>query len=1013
MRQFVCFFTLILMCSLIASPAEAQDSSYTLTGKITNERGEPLSGVSIVRTGGIRDAGVLSDNKGYFVLTGVRTFHSISVTHIGYERQSISVKRKDNLTIVLKPSSTYLDQVVVQAYGTTNQRITTGNYSKVKASDISQQPIVNPLQILQGRVPGATVTNVSGHASASVKIEIRGRATIDPKKVADPLYVIDGVPMTTLNLSNVETIAAGSAVSQGTLQAGLSSPAGGQSPFFNINPADIESIEVLKDADATAIYGSRGANGVILITTKKGKAGKTETELSVYSGLSKVSRFYSLLNTQQYVTLRKAALANDGLPIDIMTAPDLVAWDTARYTDWQRYAFGGTGKTLSAQLSMQGGNAQTSFRASAGYNYQRDITALAGGNHRGSMAMSVQHKTPNQKFSLDLSAQYSITKSDLIYSAGGVLLPPNAPAVFDEKGNLNYAGWAPLGNSFPFGSMWQPYEATSHLLNSNLVLSFVILKGLTARVNLGYNNAQNEQQHTIPIRSLNPDANARGSLSKGRSYFHNVITEPQLEYATFLSRGKFTALAGATYQQNRTTGLLTAGTNYTNDLLLGSINAAPTKQIIENAAEYKYAGAFMRLSYNWENQYIININSRRDGSSRFASGRQFGNFGSVGAAWVFTQMQALRNKDWLSFGKLRASYGITGSDQIGDYAFQSLWEFGAAGQYGGQPPLYPIRFADSLLRWEENRKLEVGLQLGLLQDRINLQVAWYRNRCNNQLLSMPVATQSGFSSVITNMPANVQNTGIECNLDITIIKKQPWQLNTRFFIAANRNKLLSYPDFDQSPYKSRFRIGQPLNLQRLLHFTGIDPQSGDYSFEDINRDGSITIDFTGNTVDDRGFIDMTPRYEAGLTTDLTFRQWSLSVLFYHRKQKGFNALVGAEQPGSRTNQPASVMQYWQKPGDITTIGKPVNYPTNSSNQYAYYSDARISDASFIRLQNLALSYSCPNTWLKRLHLSQLRFFVQGENLLLITDYKGSDPEIQQFGTLPRPAIITAGISCKL
>ncbi|MGN6419327.1 MAG: SusC/RagA family TonB-linked outer membrane protein [Pseudobacter sp.] len=1013
MRLHITQLSMILCCMLAALVAKAQDSSYTLSGRITNERGEPLSDVTVARPNGKQGIATLTNAKGIFFLPGVISSHTILVTHVGYQRQVIAVKGRTEINIVLKSSNTYLDQVVVQAYGVTNQRITTGNISKVTATEIDKQPVINPLQILQGRTPGTSITNVSGAASGSIKIEIRGRSSIDPTKPAEPLYVIDGVPMTTLNLSNVESIAAGSAVSQGMIQSGMASPAGGQSPFFNINPADIESIEVLKDADATAIYGSRGANGVILVTTKKGKAGKAGTELNVYTGFSKVTRFFPLLNTQQYVALRKAALANDGLAIDMMSAPDLVAWDTTRYTDWQRYAFGGTGRTVSAQLSMQGGTALTNFRASAGYNYQRDITAIAGGNQRGSMAMAVQHKTPNQKFTLDLSAQYSITHSNLIYSAGSALLPPHAPAIFNDKGSLNYAGWAPLATSYAFASLLQPYESTAHLLNSNLVLSYAIIRGLTARINLGYNNSQTAQEHTLPIRSLNPDMNPRGSVSKGRSYFHNVISEPQLEYTTFLSRGKITALAGASYQQNLTTGLLTAGSNYTNDLLLGSINAAPTKQIVENSAQYKYAGAFLRLSYNWENRYILNISGRRDGSSRFASGRQFGNFGSIGAAWIFSESKALKASSVLSFGKLRASYGVTGSDQIGDYGFLSLWEFGSTGQYGGQQPLFPTRFADSLLRWEENRKLELALQLGFFKDRLTLQVAWYRNRCDNQLLSMPIASQSGFTSVISNTPANVQNTGLEVNLDILAIKGTTWQLQTRLFVAANRNKLLSYPNFDQSPYKSRFVVGRPLNLQRLLHFTGVNPATGEYRFADLTGDQAITVDFTGNTPDDRTIIDMTPQYEAGLTTELTFQQWSLSALWFHRKQKGFNALVGAEQPGARKNQPSQVMQYWQKPGDIAAVGKPLNYGTNNSNQYAFYSDARISDASFIRLQNVSLSYSCPDAWLKKWHLSQFRLFIQGENLLLVTNYKGSDPEIQQFGSLPRPAILTAGISCKL
>lgn len=987
----------------------SQDSTQVITGKITNERGEALAGVSIVKADG---KGTLSNAQGLFSLPRVSKSAILLVTYIGYAPRRMPVSGRNNITVVLTPSSNMLDQVVIQAYGVTSQRTSTGNISKVTADDIAKQPVINPMQALQGRVPGATVTSMNGHASGTVKIEIRGRNNINPNRPTDPLVLVDGVPLMVEDVSNVQTISSGTAVSQGAIQSGISSPAGGQSPFFNLNPNDIESIEVLKDADATAIYGSRGANGVILITTKRGKTGKATTELNVYTGMSKVVRFFPLLNTQQYVTLRKAALANDGLPMDMSTAPDLVAWDTTRYTDWQRFAFGGTGRTLSAQLSMQGGTALTNFRVSAGYNYQRDITAISGGNQRGSVSMALQHKTPDQRFKLDMSVQYSITSSDLIYTGGSALLPPNAPAIFDSTGALNYRGWSPLATSFPFGSMWQPYKASTNLLTSNLVMSWSIANGLTGRVNMGYNHSQGSQRHTIPIRSLNPDVNPRGSLNLGRSTFYNALIEPQLEYIQQLSKGRLTVLAGATYQQNKTTGLLTAGTNYTNDLLLSSINAAPQKQIVENSAQYKYGGAFMRLSYNWNNRYIINFNGRRDGSSRFAAGRQFGNFGSVGAAWVLSETCLLKTIPAISFAKLRGSYGITGSDQIGDYGFLSLYEFGTGSGYGGQSTLVPVRFADSLLRWEQNRKLELGLQLGLLNDRINVQVSLYRNRCNNQLVSMPIATQSGFATVITNTPANVQNTGVEFNADIKIVQQGDWRVSTKLYVAANRNKLLSYPRFDQSPYKGRFALGRSLNIVRLLHFTGVDPQTGDYQFADLDGDGEITMDITGSRPDDRMIIDMTPQHEAGFTTEISYRQWSLNMLWYHRKQKGYNALVSAEQPGSRTNQPVSVMQYWQKPGDNSAVGKPVNYGNDNSNQYAFYSDGRISDASFIRLQNLSVSYSLPDRWLQKAHLSQLRLYVQGENLAVITDYKGSDPEIQQFGALPRPAIFTAGIACK-
>ncbi|MDF2188705.1 SusC/RagA family TonB-linked outer membrane protein [Paraflavitalea sp. CAU 1676] len=1006
------FISIALACLYLFSTAQqiSSDTAGTLTGKVVNDRGEPLVGVNIT----LRNAkGTVTDAQGRFSLQQIQTNDILQVSFVGYSHQRVPVGNNNTISIILRPADNYLDEVVVQAYGYTSRRLGTGSIARVTAEEIAKQPAINAVQVLQGRAAGVSITNVSGMASASVSINIRGLNGIDPNVIREPLYIIDGVPLTPLNISGVQTMAAGAGVSQGAIQSGLASPAGGQSPFFNINAADIESMEVLKDADATAIFGSRAANGAILVTMKKGKAGKTVTDLDVYTGFSKVTRFFPLLNTQQYVQLRKAALQNDGLAIDVFAAPDLVAWDTTRYTDWQRYAFGGTGRVVNAQLSISGGTAQTNFRAGAGYNYQQDIAAIRGGNQRGGFSIALQHKTPRQKLIIDLSAQYSLTSSDLIYNGATALLPPNAPAVFDAEGKLNYSGWMPIASSFAFGSLLQPYGATTSLLNSNLVVNYNLAKGWTARVNLGYNNSISKQSHTIPIISLHPDMNPRGSLTIGRTFFHNLISEPQVEYNGYIGKAKLSVLAGATYQANRTNGLLNAGSNYTSDLLLRSINAAPTKVVVENDAEYKYTGGFLRLSYSLLNRYIMTLNGRRDGSSRFGAGKRFGNFGSIGAAWIASEEDFMKKVSFISFVKLRGSYGVTGSDQIGDYAYLPLWEFGTAGKYGDQTPLFPTRFADSLLHWEQNRKLEAALQLGFFKDRINLEIAYYRNRCNNQLVNLPVATQGGFATVITNAPANVQNTGVEILASVNIVQRTDWQFTSRVNFSVNRNKLLSYPNFDRSPYKGRYVIGKPLNMAKYLHFTGVDPATGDYTFADLTGDGDISIDLTGNTADDRAPVILAPQFEGGVTTELSYRQWSLSVLFYYRKQQGFNALVGAEQPGARINQPGSVMNYWAKPGDRVLIGRPTNYPTTSGNNYAYYSDARISDASFIRLQNLAVHWNFPTRTLEKLHLTNLRVFLQGENLFLITRYKGNDPEVQQLGAMPRPAILTAGISCKL
>src|SRR5258708_1748466 len=320
--------------AVLSTPSPG-DPILQIKGRVTNDKGEPLvnANITVKRTG----HGTITDANGYFYLHNVNSDDVVMASFIGYKTLSMPIKDRINLTVVLSATMNDLDKVVVQAYGTTSQRLATGNIGTVRAEDIEKHPVMNPIEALQGQIAGVVVTNTSGYASGAIKIEIRGRNSINPNFSSDPLYIIDGVPLTVLDLTGQSSYASGS---QGVIQSGLTSPANGQSPFFSINPADVESIEVLKDADATAIYGSRGSNGVILITTKKGKAGKTHFDLNVYTGISQIPKYYHLLNTSQYVNMRKEALANDGLPVDINNAADLVAWDTTRYTDWQKYLWG-------------------------------------------------------------------------------------------------------------------------------------------------------------------------------------------------------------------------------------------------------------------------------------------------------------------------------------------------------------------------------------------------------------------------------------------------------------------------------------------------------------------------------------------------------------------------------------------------------------------------------------------------------------------------------------------------
>ena len=975
-------------------------------GRVTNGNGEPLSGanVTIKRT----HSGVITNAKGEFTLLGLKEGDIIVVSFVGYKSESVPVKGRTNAEIILELARNELDKVVVQAYGTTTQRLATGNIATVTAAEIEKQPVINPLEALQGRVAGLVVTQTNGYASAPFKVEIRGRNVIG-NVPSDPLYIIDGVPLTVLEASNTSSYNTGSV---GFTQTGyLSSPARGQSPFFSINPADIESMTVLKDADATAIYGSRGANGVIIISTKKGTVGKTVFDMNVYTGISAVTRHYDLMNTQQYLDMRREAFKNDGITPDPGSAYDLLIWDTTRYTDWQKYLYGNLGRTTDAQMSISGGNKQTTFRLGAGYKHATDITTASGASQRGSLQFNLTHRSLDQKLSVSFSNLYSVAVTNIIKIDGLALLAPNAPPAFDSKGNLNYAGWRPLDDYFPFRQLLQPYDSKTYFLNSRLLLKYEILKGLAFSGNFGYSNATAIQHQEYPIASFNPKDNPKGQASFANNNHVNWIIEPQLEYNTFIGPGKLNVLAGGSIQGTAFDGDVLIGSGFTNDLLLGSISNAPTKNAYDVYERYKYGAVFGRINYNLYDKYILNLSARRDGSSRFGPGKQFGNFYSVAGAWIFSEENWVKNHlAFLSLGKIRGSYGTTGNDQIGEYQYLTRWSGDYAVPYQGNATYLPLQHANPNYQWQVNRKLEIAIDLGFMHDRLDLEVAWYRDRCGNQLISLPLSILTGFNQVTANSQADVQNRGLEITLNGKILEKKDVELNLKLNIGFNRNKLLAFPNLDQSIYQYNVFIGQSLNITQLLHYTGVNAQTGQYTYEDKNKDGSISVN-RGPT-GDLYLYDLNPKYTGGFGTDFRYRNWHLSLFFHFRKQMGSNAFTNMLPPGWISNVPVEMLNRWTYPGQTAPFARYTTHPVESDYNLAQ-SNASFTDASFLRLENLSCSYDFPENWIRKVKLKGCRLYIQAQNLFVITKYKGVDPETQNFGSMPPAKIVTGGLQITL
>ncbi len=992
-----------------------------ITGRIMNEQGEPLASASVIikRTG----YGTVTASNGTFSFSpkDLGNEDVLEVSFIGYATQSFKIGTRTNFNTSLKPATNELDETIIQAYGKTSRRLATGNIAKVSSEEIEKQPVMNPMLALEGKVAGLEITQRNGYASAPVKIELRGRSNINPNLTSDPFFIVDGVPLTVLDISNNLNYTSGSS---GFLQSGNRGPAGGQSPFFNIDPADIESIEILKDADATAIYGSRGANGVILITTKKGNAGKTKFNLRVQEGITKVTGYYQMMNTQQYLAMRLEALKNDGITPSLANGDfDILQWDTTKYTDWQKAMYGGSGRDIDVQAGLSGGNSQTTFRIGAGYNHVTNFLTVGGADQRASISFNLNHHSIDQRFMVSFTSAYSYTQSDMInFPFLALTAAPNAPAIYDSAGNLNYAGWGGSNSmaraAYPFSNLKQPYVAKTNFLNSNLSIGYQPIKGLKISANFGYNNAQANQQTVQTIASLDPFSNPlpAGNSTLNFNSNKNWIIEPQATYDVVAGKGKLSALIGGTEQQTNTDGTNISGTGYTSDILINSISSALTRSGSDFHGEYKYEAVFGRVSYNLQNKYIFNVTARRDGSSRFGEGKQFGNFGALGGAWIFTEEPWLKDHiPFLSFGKLRGSYGLTGSDAVGDYKYLTRLSSTGTQPYSGTPSLIPTQLANSDFHWSTNKKLEAALDLGFLKDRINLSIVYYRNRCGDQLVNFPTPALSGFTSVVANSPALVQNDGWEFTGGAKLIdgKNFKWSLN--FNMAINHNKLVDYPNFALSPYLGNYIIGQPLNIVKLLHYTGVDPQTGLYTFEDRNHDGQISVNHSNLSLSDDGFVqNLAPKFFGGLGMNFSYKNLNLSLFFNFKKQVGSNSLYqiyyGAGTQG--INEPAALIgQEWKQPGDKATIAKFSTLNLDAS----YYnfqggSDAAYTDASFIRLSNVAFSYSLPTAWLKKAGMQGCNLFLNVNNLFTITKYQGPDPESQNFGGLPPTKTIVAGIN---
>jgi len=834
-----------------------------VTGRVTDSLGTPLEGASVVvlsADGKRTTVQTTTDRNGMFRLKNVPDGGQVQISFIGYAATSLVVQANMG-TIVLKKSDSPLDEVQVIAYGTTSRRLSTGNVSTVKAEDIAKQPVSNPLLALQGRVAGMEITQNTGLPGSGITVRIRGNNSITNGN--DPLYIVDGVPYTSQLLPNLGKILGNSG---GTLGSGAGNP------FSYINPADIESIDVLKDADATAIYGSRAANGAVLITTKRGKAGKTGVNVNMYTGWGNVNNKLELLSRRQYLDMRYEALKNDGIALTPTTpgAFDLTQWDTTRSTDWQKELIGGTARYSHVQASVSGGNTLTQYLISG--TRHKETTVFPGNlaDQKGAVHFNVTSTSSNQKLHILLSGNYQVDDNQLIaqdYTTNAIRLSPVAPPVYNTDGSLN---WANSTWENPLAPAELKYKSRTNNLISNATVAYQLLHNLEIKSSFGYTSLQTDETSIIPLSYWDP---AYWSIVQRKTSFadnsiRSWIVEPQITWSVNLGGGQLTALAGATIQQKASKGQILEAEGFNSDHVMENIKSAPRVSVGSTVdAVYKYNALFSRLNYNWQSKYLLNLTARRDGSSRFGPESRFHNFGAIGAAWIFSNEQFVQQVlPVLSYGKLRASYGTTGSDQVGDYRFMDLYGSTNAGNaYQGANGLVINNLFNSTLAWEETKKMEAGLELAFLKDRLFFNASYYRHRSSNQLTGYKLPSITGFTSISANQNATVQNTGWEFVINTTNLSLKNIRWTSSLNLTINRNKLVSI-DSRLSSMNLKF-VGQPLNSTFVYHYLGVDPATGEYQVADSHGSPTLTPNpLTDATV----LVDLNPRFYGGFQNSISY-----------------------------------------------------------------------------------------------------------------------------------------------
>lgn len=995
MRQFLC--TLLSMLFLTGA-AYAQ---RVVTGTVTDQTGQPLIGANVLakEAPGI---GTITDVDGNYRIQLPSNALTLVYSYTGYDSKEIAVGNSTVINVTLSEGK-LLDEVVVVGYGTATRKELTGSVAKIDGNAISRLTVTSLDQAMQGQAAGVQVTTASGTPGSTVNIKVRGNSSITSG--SQPLYVIDGVP---INQGDYSQIGFGN---QGT------------NALANLNPADIQSIEVLKDAAAAAIYGSRASNGVVLITTKRGSAGATKIGVSTSYGIQSVWRRIPSTTGPEYVALVQEMVKNRLGPTALPSNAGLGGLDndpsTYPSTDWQSEIFRNAPMTQT-DLSFSGGNERTKFFISGSY-FKQDGTVKGSSFDRYSFRVNLDNLV-SEKFKVGTSTNFSRSLSTRINNdnnifgvlSTAVLLGSHIP-VFNADGTYGRDRNASIEN--PVAAYREPTnDAFNNRLISSVYGEYTLAKGLNFRSSVSVDYIGFDEFRFSPT-TTNAGAGTNGTAIKAASSDLNLVNENFFTYRTNFGAVNFDGLLGASFQKSTFNSFFGQGENFPGNTIK-TLNAASVKRdVTSNQSAWGLNSYFSRFNFSMSDKYFLSLSVRADGSSRFGANNRWGVFPAASAAWVVSDEDFFGKGSTLSNLKLRASWGLRGNQEIGNFASRGFISPGT--NYLQRAGLAPTSLGNPDLTWEQREDIDLGLDIGLFNNNLNLIIDVFKGTTNELLLSRPLVGSSGFTGITENI-GSVENRGIEVALNAVLIDKKDFNWNTTFNISFVDNKVLALAG---TPFAAGFAswveegyaLGsfRGFKVERLFQtqdeidalnakakeMTG-NPNAvyqtsltrpGDIMFRDLNGDGVIT------TADQEILGHANPKFFGGITNNFTFKGFDLSFFFQYSYGNLIynNTRAFSEGMNSIFGQSATVANRWtpENPTTDTNFPRAVFGDPNNNRRT---SDRFLEDGSYLRLKNLTFGYNLPGSAAKKLGMNSLRLSVIGQNLLTFTGYKGFDPEVSTF-----------------